>query len=209
MHTRSVFVLWLFLCLSHCEHFLCVCVRKIVPELTSVSIFLYFVYGMLPQHGLMSGVWVHTRDPNPRTQGCQSGVSELNNYATRLAPRVYILTIKIYCCKLREQDRREETATERPVRLVCRTECVWEGGRNRTGITAVLSTEAPSDPPLLLTASSNQTKQVSSSLLCTIAYEKMWTSMIILEFFVLFLRGIPITLFFVCTTLFINKTLSS
>ena len=30
--------------------------RKIVPELTTVAIFLYFVYGMPPQHGLMSGV---------------------------------------------------------------------------------------------------------------------------------------------------------
>ena len=29
--------------------------RKIGPELTSVPIFLYFVCGMLPQHGLMSG----------------------------------------------------------------------------------------------------------------------------------------------------------
>ena len=31
-------------------------VRKIGPELTSMPIFLYFVHGMLPQHGLMSGV---------------------------------------------------------------------------------------------------------------------------------------------------------
>ena len=31
-------------------------VTKIVTELTSVPIFLYFVCGMLPQHSLMSGV---------------------------------------------------------------------------------------------------------------------------------------------------------
>ena len=31
-------------------------VRKIVPELTSMPIFLYFVYEMLPQPGLMSSV---------------------------------------------------------------------------------------------------------------------------------------------------------
>ena len=31
------------------------CLRKIVPELTSVPIFLYFVCGTPPQHGLMSG----------------------------------------------------------------------------------------------------------------------------------------------------------
>ena len=29
---------------------------KIGPELTSMPIFLYFVYGMPPQHGLVSGV---------------------------------------------------------------------------------------------------------------------------------------------------------
>ena len=31
------------------------CLRKIVAELTSMPIFLYFVCGTLPQHGLMSG----------------------------------------------------------------------------------------------------------------------------------------------------------
>ena len=32
------------------------CLRKIVPELTSVPVFLYFVCELPPQHGLMSGV---------------------------------------------------------------------------------------------------------------------------------------------------------
>ena len=36
--------------------FLIFLVRKIGPQLTSVPISLYFVCGMLPQHGLMSGV---------------------------------------------------------------------------------------------------------------------------------------------------------
>ena len=31
------------------------CLKKIITELTSVAIFLYFVCGALPQHGLMSG----------------------------------------------------------------------------------------------------------------------------------------------------------
>ena len=31
------------------------CLRKIVAELTSVPVFLYFVHGMLPQCGLTSG----------------------------------------------------------------------------------------------------------------------------------------------------------
>ena len=32
------------------------CLRKIVPELTAVPIFLYFIFGMPLQHGLMSSV---------------------------------------------------------------------------------------------------------------------------------------------------------
>ena len=39
-------------------------VRKIGPELTSVPVPLYFVCGMLPQHGLISGVHVCTQDLN-------------------------------------------------------------------------------------------------------------------------------------------------
>ena len=56
--------------------------RKIGPELTSVPIFLYFICGMLPQHGLMSGVLVCAQDLNLWTPGCQSGARELNHYAT-------------------------------------------------------------------------------------------------------------------------------
>ena len=33
---------------------------KIVPKLTSVPVFLYFLCGMPPQHGLMNSVYVHT-----------------------------------------------------------------------------------------------------------------------------------------------------
>ena len=59
-----------------------VCVRKIVAELTSVPSFLYFVCGMLPQHGWMSrGVGL-----NPQTPGCSNGTRKLNLYATGLAP---------------------------------------------------------------------------------------------------------------------------
>ena len=60
--------------------------RKIVPELTSVSVFLYFVCGTPPQHGLMSNVWVHTWDLNPQTPGSWSRACELNHFATSLAP---------------------------------------------------------------------------------------------------------------------------
>ena len=56
--------------------------RKIGPELTSVPVSLNFVCGMLPQHGLMSGVQVPARDPNPQILGCLIGVRELDHYAT-------------------------------------------------------------------------------------------------------------------------------
>ena len=62
------------------------CVRKSGPELTSGPIFLYFVCGTLPQHGLTSNVWVRAWDPNPWTLGCWSGVRKLNHYAPRPAP---------------------------------------------------------------------------------------------------------------------------
>ena len=58
------------------------CLRKIFLELTSVPIFLYFVYGTLPQHGLMSSVSVHAKEPNLWTPGYQSRAHELNHYAT-------------------------------------------------------------------------------------------------------------------------------
>ena len=45
------------------------CLRKIAPKLTSVPIFHYFISGTLPQHGLMSSMWVHARDPKPQTPG--------------------------------------------------------------------------------------------------------------------------------------------
>ena len=46
------------------------CLRKIVPELTSVPIFLYFVCRVPPQLCLMSGVWVWTQDTNLQIWGC-------------------------------------------------------------------------------------------------------------------------------------------
>ena len=61
-------------------------VRQIGPEIISVPIFLYFVCGMPPQHGLMSSVQVCAQDPKPQTTGCQSSACKLNHYATRPAP---------------------------------------------------------------------------------------------------------------------------
>ena len=70
---------------SHLRFFL---VRKIVPELTSVAIFLHSVCETPPQHGLMSSVQVCAWDLNPRTPGSWSGVQNPNHYATGLAPHL-------------------------------------------------------------------------------------------------------------------------
>ena len=42
------------------------CLRKIVPDLTSVPVFLYFVCGMLPQHDLMKCLHPGSKPMNPR-----------------------------------------------------------------------------------------------------------------------------------------------
>ena len=60
--------------------------RKIGAELTSVPIFLHFVCGTLPQHGLMSGVQVPAQDLDLWTSGHGSRAQELNYHATGLAP---------------------------------------------------------------------------------------------------------------------------
>ena len=72
--------------------------RKIVPELTSVAIFLYFVCEMLSLHGFMSGVQVRAQDPNPPTLGLQCRVCKLNHYTIGPAPQLTfcILTLVIF-----------------------------------------------------------------------------------------------------------------
>ena len=47
-------------------------VRKVIPELTSVLIFFYFVRGMPPWHGLMSRVWVLAQDPGWEPQATKA-----------------------------------------------------------------------------------------------------------------------------------------
>ena len=46
-------------------------VRKLVAEVTSVLIFLYFACVTPPQHGWMSNMYVGTQDLNPQTPGHQ------------------------------------------------------------------------------------------------------------------------------------------
>ena len=70
---------------------LCFLVRKVVAKLTSVPVFLYFLCGMLSQHGLMSGVQVHTQDPNQWTPGHCSRVCVLNHSTTGLSWNHYFL----------------------------------------------------------------------------------------------------------------------
>ena len=69
---------WLFLFL----------VKTIVPKLTSVPVFLYFVCGTLPQCGLPRGARSGP-EPNLGTLGLQRGAHKLNPSATRLAPQLF------------------------------------------------------------------------------------------------------------------------
>ena len=71
-------------------------VRKIVTELTSMSIFLYFVCGILPQHGLISSVQVHAWDQKLRIPGRWSGAHELNHCANRPAPTMGFFIRSLY-----------------------------------------------------------------------------------------------------------------
>ena len=64
--------------------FLFFCLRKIIPELTPVPVFLHFVCGSPPQHGLMSGAGLYLGS-EPMKLGHQSGAPGLNHYATGLA----------------------------------------------------------------------------------------------------------------------------
>ena len=64
------------------------------PELTSVPIFLYFMWDA-------TTVWLDEQcqvcawDPNLRTAGNRSGACKLNPYATRLAPNDAILMLDL------------------------------------------------------------------------------------------------------------------
>ena len=61
------------------------CLGKILPELTSVPIFLYFVCGPLPQHGHRQ--WCRFM-PGNQTWAAKAECSELNHQATGPAPLV-------------------------------------------------------------------------------------------------------------------------
>ena len=62
--------------------------RKIVPELTSLLIFLYFLYmGCRHSMAWWACVYVRARDLNPQTLGWGSGACELNHYTTGPPPR--------------------------------------------------------------------------------------------------------------------------
>ena len=49
-----------------------------------MPIFLYFVLGLLSQHGLISSVYIRAWNPNPRIPSRQSGMRTPNHYATGL-----------------------------------------------------------------------------------------------------------------------------
>ena len=70
---------------------LCVCVRKIGPELTSVPIFLYFTWDVATAW-LDKQRCVRSQDPNLRIPGCWSGAHKLNHYATGPAPLLFFFS---------------------------------------------------------------------------------------------------------------------
>ena len=63
----------------------CVYVRKIGPELTSVPVFLYFMWDAAVPW-LDEQYQVCDWDPDLRTLGCRSGARELNHYTPGPAP---------------------------------------------------------------------------------------------------------------------------
>ena len=63
--------------------------RKIGSELTSVPIFLYFVYRSPPQHGWWV-VQVHAQDLNPRTQVAKTEHTKLNHHAPQGWPQQFV-----------------------------------------------------------------------------------------------------------------------
>ena len=67
--------------------------RKIIPELTSVPIFLYFVCEMLPQYGMMSGLHPGLETANPRPP--KQTTLELNHYSTGPPPPLLFLILKV------------------------------------------------------------------------------------------------------------------
>ena len=87
--------------------------RKIGPELTSVPILLYFAYGMLPQHSLISslprirpwplGLWSRVREPNEYTRNL-AGPLKFNfknySYPSNYLPTVYSFSKPNYTGKL-------------------------------------------------------------------------------------------------------------
>ena len=69
--------------------------RKISPELTSMPIFFYFIYGMPTTAWLDERCRVCTRDPNWRTPGRRSRTCALNCCATGPAPSLCHFCSKI------------------------------------------------------------------------------------------------------------------
>ena len=80
-----------FICTSTCLFlvllffYFLIFVRKIDSKLTSVPIFLYFMWDAA-RAWLDEQRQVCTQDPNLQTLGCQSRARELNHYATGPAP---------------------------------------------------------------------------------------------------------------------------
>ena len=98
---KSVQIFCLVLALS--QHLLPILLSWLEEDCPWASICAHLpllLCGMLPQHGLMSGVCVHAQDLNPQTLGHRNGVRELNHYTTGLAPFVQFLAGLSFHCWL-------------------------------------------------------------------------------------------------------------
>ena len=71
-----------------------------------MAIFVYFLCGMLPQRGLISGAYVCAWDPNLQTLDRWSRACDLNHYTTGPAPYIhtYILKLDLYWISQRTND---------------------------------------------------------------------------------------------------------
>ena len=64
-----------------------ICLRKSGPDLTSVPIFLDFLYVGRCHSTAWQVVWVHAQDPNPWSWAPKVEHTELQHYTTRPAPQ--------------------------------------------------------------------------------------------------------------------------
>ena len=127
----------------YCQYFF-FCLRKIIAELTSVSIFLYFMWDATTAW-LDKWYWVHVQDPNLWTPSHGSRAHKLNHYATGPAPNKYYLLPSVF-----------------PADICSKTQiCFWVGYQDNLQIqfsSSCINTENPKDSQPFLSLENIQAK---------------------------------------------------